>query len=458
MARSWSLLLIPALLLGCGSREDAAWTPEGRRARNVVIIALDTVRADRVALCDRRSPEREVAPNLRALAARGTCFDNAISQASWTMPAFGSIMSGLYPRQHGGISLYGSVPAEMELLPEILREGGYETASVVSHQFVAARRGFDGYAHTDESQVRGHRAITSRRVTRGALRFLDERDPDRPFFLFVHYFDPHYRYNDHDSIHWADDYEGWARVDMDVMEGLRAKRHLLTGRDLAFVLDTYDEEVAFADRYIGAFLEGLADRGLDDDTAIIVVGDHGEEFMEHGWLGHTISLYDELIRVPLALVLPGQVPTDAVVAHPVETRAVFRTVLEYLEVDHDDQRTRPSLLPVAQGAETGPGAVFSSVWLPDAKVRSGKRVEMISVRTDRWKLVLDYTHEREQLYDLQADPGELSPLSPAARVPFAELKEQLEAWDHGIRASATEGGAYEPSEEEIEELRLLGYL
>lgn len=303
---TWGLALplvaLPLVWIG-------AWiVPPSRAAThpsNVLLIGIDTLRWDDTAL-GATPAERDLTPQLRRLAQRGTVFTRAISQAPWTMPAFASVMTGEYPREHGAISLTGLLRDSETTIAEVLREAGYTTGAVVSHMFVDARHGFgQGFDGFDQANVLGERAVTSRAVTDHAISFL-ARHRDERSFLFVHYFDPHFMYRDHPDLAYADDYQGWLRkFSLSSIDFLRDRRHHLAAADVQYLRDLYDEEIRYTDEQIGRLLGFMQRSGLQRNTIIIVVADHGEEFLEHGWLGHTISLHDEVIHVPMLLVQPA---------------------------------------------------------------------------------------------------------------------------------------------------------
>ncbi len=461
LAPTGVLLLAPALMAASSwslaSSRVLVREPPGRAA-NVLLIAIDTLRLDHTNLPGSEPISRALTPRLVKLAGGGVTFSNAISQAPWTMPAFASVLTGLYPHEHGAISLTGSLPRRAVTLQEVLRESGYSTGAVVSHYYIAGRVGFDqGFDVMDETNLVGQKGSTSSGVTDRALEFIDAQG-GKPFFLMAHYFDPHYEFEDHDAIRFADGYDGWLR-DLGDIGALRNMRHMFSVKDLAYLLDLYDEEIVHTDEQIGRLLDGLAARGLAERTAIIVVADHGEEFMERGWLGHTITLHEEVVHVPLVVVLPGLEPVSPVHRSTVETRAIFPTVLEYLGIGHpgsSDSRTlMPAFDPEGDGGE---GGAFSVVWLPDAEISTGKRVRMASYRIDGWKLIVDRTRDIEMLFDLRRDPREETNVAGTEAEQGRVMREVLVPWLDRMLASGMAGSTYEPTEEEIEALRSLGYL
>jgi len=427
--------------------------------KNVVLIGIDTLRADHTTLLRAPLEGRDLTPNLRALASRGVVFQEAVSQSSWTLPSFASILTGKYPQQHGAMFLTGTLREEETTLAEVLREAGYATGAVVSHFFVDSRHGFSqGFEEFREhyDPVAVHSFVSSDGVTDRAIELLRRRG-DGPFFLFTQYFDPHYDYMDHPDWTFADDYTGWLREDPRDIYNLTSKRHLLEAPEMDYLRALYDEDIAHTDAAIGRLIRWLDDAGLAGDTAIIVVADHGEEFLERGALGHTISLNEEIVRVPLVAVLPGTAPAGPAVAAAVETRTVFGTVLDYLGIELPGAHA-PSLLPTIRGAAEPPAQVFSSVWMPPDRADVGKSVLLSSLRTGHWKLIVDHLRKREFLYDLSVDPGETVNLAESDPEKLGELLVVLDAWVEEMRATGVEVPRFDPSEELREKLRALGYL
>ncbi len=455
--------LIPVTVLGIAWLATPILSRPGLRAGNpksVILIGIDTLRLDDTSLLD--GAERDLTPNLRRLADGGACFSQAVSQAPWTMPAFASVITGKYPQEHGAISMTGRLDERALTLAELLREAGYLASGIVTHRYVDSKRGFSqGFSSFNEEYSVGHAGITSARVTDLGLDFL-RTAAEQPFFLFLHYFDPHYRFEDHPDRDWADGYQGWLRGPQNEFRNLRAKRHLLKADDLRYLRDLYHEEIAATDREIGRLLDGVEARGLADEMAVIVVADHGEEFMEHGWLGHSISMYEEVIRVPLVMRLPG-FAGGLRINRPVETRQVFSTVLDYLQLKGMRGIRRESLLPLFEGrgpqtAYRGPEAVFSTALLSGASLSSGKRISLFAMQEERWKLIFDATRGLELLFDPERDPLEQTDLATIEHGTLESMRQRLQGWIREMNEKSGTASELDLDEDEIEQLKALGYL
>jgi arylsulfatase A-like enzyme len=433
-------------------------------ARNVIVIAVDTLRADRVSLLSDHEHDRDLTPNLRRLLGpRSTVFTNAISQSPWTLPAFASIFTGLYPEEHGAEQVTSILSPEQSSLAELLREAGYRTTGIVSGYYVSSQFGMDqGFGEFDESQVLEATAVTSEQVTERALGFLRGRRGD-PFFLFVHYFDPHGTYVDHPGFHYADGYSGWLREEAHTEKQhlvVQAKRHLCGPPEHAYIRDLYDEEVAYTDSHLGRLLEFVEAAGLWESTLVIFVSDHGEEFWEHGALGHRCTLYQEVVGVPLVVADPSD-GRHSVIRTPVETRWLFGTILDFLSVERPVGRARgPSLL---DGSAAAGGLVRSSTHpvlrAEDLGTDSGARVWLSCIIRERWKLVRDHLLQQSELFDLARDSSERCDLWGSEADIADDLAAALAAWDREVgvgRSVAPSGRAAD--EEQIRRLRSLGYL
>ena len=270
-----------AAISGC-SRE--------KRPPNIVLITVDTLRPDRLGY---GGNPRNTSPCLDRLSREGVIFTNATSVAGWTLPSMATILTGHYPGEHGATDFHWSLDASMPTLASILRQHGYDTYGFVSHVMLTPTYGMgEGFSHFDFSVLNvgdPHEVTTAKELTE--LAHTGMRNAKEPYFLWVHYFDPHFKYIDHDQFHFGN-------TDM----------------------DHYDSEIAFTDYYIDDLLK-VVDHG---NTIIIFTADHGEEFGEHGSQYH-YTLHGEVMRVPLIIKGPGLAPrTDAL---PAEQTDFVPTIL-----------------------------------------------------------------------------------------------------------------------------------
>jgi len=380
--------------------------------QNVLLVIIDTLRTDRVGVYG--SP-RPTTPAIDAVAARGVRYDRAYATSPWTMPTVASVLTGLEPATHGVTHVRRRIPAGVETLAETLTAHGFDTSGIVSNILLTHEHGFEqGFAHFDSKASNGHRFVGTELVTDAALLALRRHaQGDRPFFLMAHYFDPHYDYMPHDGVDWAPDRAGSLTTDVEIVT-IRDERARLTAEELRFLGDLYDEEVWFTDQGVGRLFDEVDRLGLGESTLVIVLADHGEEFMEHGWLGHTRSMYEEVVRVPLLMAGPG-VPVGGVVDEPVSLTSITPTVLSRLGLLEDDASARFQAGPLPTANSGTPSPVFIEVdFIPINEVSEVKRAHLTAVVGQRLKFIRDENSGVVQAFDLAADPGERADLVPGS--------------------------------------------
>ncbi len=440
-----------ALISGCG----------GPTPRNAVRIVVDTLRWDRVGAYGH---DRDTSPVMDALAAEGVRFEYAYASAPWTMPSVASLITGLYPTGHGVMTAMTGMSKDVHTLPEILRERGFRTGGVVSNHLIRSRlgRGFaQGYDIYRGSEAGGHDHISTGGVTDQAIEMVrDFARTDAPFFLFVHYFDPHFNYRRHPAVGFAPPRVGR----LDGRQNIHQLRNLLqelSEAEIDFLLDLYDEEIFFTDAGIGRLLEAVREVGAYDSTIIVLTSDHGEEFRDHGWLGHTRTLYQELIRVPLIISAPGYRGKPRVVPDRVSLVSITPTLLDLLSIEREGLSFHePSLEgPMSGCGGDAPDFVLTEVgFLPPGIPRGVKRAFKKAIVGERYKLIRDEETGKVELYDLEADPGERNNLADAQPALRNQLLRELDGRLRRARQGATPPDLRHLSDDEIESLRALGYV
>ena len=388
-----ALLFVAAAAVAAAA--PACSSPGAPPRPNIVLLTIDTLRADHLEVYGHH---RATAPALARLAERGVRFSHAVSQAPWTLPAMASLHSSLYPIQHGADAAGRALPETAETLAERLEAIGYHTVAVVSNEFVSTKHGFDqGFEIFDESNVRGHEAVTSRDLTLTALASLNELG--EPFFLWVHYFDPHFTYVRHADYGFADGYAGELPDQLTSGRLVQEQRLPMSAEDLDYIRAVYDEEIAHTDAWVEVLLQGLEDRYGDDDNVFIVTSDHGEYFLERGRFFHGKDVYGELVDVPL--IIAGAIDErlrGAVVDDVVETRSIPLTVIGLLGLSAGGF-AGIDLLEAAPSS-AGPTAVAESSHAFGADERK------VAVVHGGWKLIHRLDDDAYELYDLVADPAE----------------------------------------------------
>lgn len=368
------------------------------RVRNVLIYLTDTLRADKL---QPYTPNTRVqTPGLNAWAARSATFITGQSQENWTKPSVATLLSGLLPWEHHATTESAQVPSSVELLSERLRDEGFHTGALVANGFVSDRFGFVQGWKTFRNYVREGRRNLARFVAADALEWLDERPKDKPFFLYVHTIDPHVPYIPPAAdlaLYDPEPYDGIVDFHRDrgLLEKIKAGRIRLNQRDRRRLEALYDGEITYHDRHFASVMEALERRGLADDTIVVFTSDHGEEFFDHGSVGHGHSVYQELLRVPLIIRWPGVTDETLRIDDAVGLVDVMPTLLDALGLPIPDDISGRSLAPLLAGrSETAPRASVSGFM-------EGWRTLVVG----RYKLI-QRTANRWMLFDLVEDPGE----------------------------------------------------
>lgn len=462
----------------CTALVAASCAPaESGRPPNVVLISVDSLRADHLGTY---GYARDTSPAIDAFAAEAVVFEAAFSQAPWTLPSHASLLTSQYPRTHRADGLRARLAPGVETLASVLSAAGYDTAAVVTGPFMKRTFGLDaGFRSYDDSlatrSLRGsHAGVTSNRLHERALTQLDRLKP--PFFLFLHYWDVHYDYEPpepYDRL-FDPDYDG--TLDGKSFEQNPEVHAGMEARDLEHLVALYDGEIRHFDGYLRRLLEALRQRGLTEDTIIVFTADHGDEFYEHGEKGHGHSIYNELVRVPLLIRAPGAAG-GLRVSRTVQHVDVFPTILELagLEPRAHDLQGR-SLVPLLEGGSLPSRPVFVETSRfrrakspqapkpggpakPIAAVRPGRRSfsTALSVIEGRHKLIRHSDPAfADELYDLQADPGEVQALiDPAVH---ARLDAVLASWiaEFPRRARAARADVDPDTARELEALGYVG--
>ena len=289
----------PGLVLGVGEPVLHDLDAYGR-ARGVVLVSIDTVRRDHVGAYGYARP---TTPRFDALARDGILFDDAVSTSSWTLPAHLSMLTGVDPGRHGGVDSRHGFNRAVPTVPALLRTAGFATRAVTSHLYVSGVYGLDdGFEHLDFRQDRKATEVADRGIA------LLDRFGDRPFFVFLHLYDPHWHYDPPDWARRLFETSYAGKVTGVWQDFSRRDRKDVSAADLAHLLALYDGEIRYADTEVGRVLDHLAARGLDRSTLVVITSDHGEEFLDHGSWEHQKTLYEEVVRVPLAIRGPGVAP------------------------------------------------------------------------------------------------------------------------------------------------------
>lgn len=465
-------LLLPMVMrseTGGGQQVEAAEEPSARpeenttRPPNLLVYLIDTLRADHLGVY---GYERPTSPRIDAFAEDAAVFLEARAQSSWTRTTVVSVLTGLLPQTHGVNRRDDALADSVTTLAEMLGAEGYRTLGFFTNGNVdkafGLSQGFDHYQYLRESSDSRVFHQQSDRVNQQVFRWLDTRpkDDDRPFFLYLHTTDPHAPYTPLEpfaSRFAADVDPELGRLDL--VHGISSGREpVIPGIDKAWI-DLYDGEIAYNDHHFGLLIDRLQAEGLYDDTLIVVLSDHGEEFYEHGGWEHGKTLYEEQLRIPLLIKLPGDRGRGTKITGPVDQIDILPTVAEVLGLPPVAVDGR-SLLPRISGAvDFEPGSRPSFAYL---RLGKGYQKESVAARGFKWigELVPPTQGSGGELFDLQADPGELDPLPERGRIEGEYLQQTLArlARDLRLRARGLDPEKAEVDDELRRRLEALGYV
>lgn len=417
---------------------------------NVIVFLVDTVRADKL---HPFNPESRVqTPGLDAWARHTAVFQQGHTQENWTKPSVATLLTGLLPWQHTATSGEAVLPSSANMLSERLGDAGFQTGAFICNGYVSDKFGFEQGWGSFRNYIREGRRTQARFVAADVLEWLDGRDEDKPFFLYVHTIDPHVPYMPPESmlaLYDPDPYTGpidFGR-DRELLEKIKSGTLRTTARDRVHLEALYDGEITYHDVHFNSILEGLERRGLDNNTMVVFTADHGEEFFDHESCGHGHSLYEELLHVPMMIRVPGRTDARVDVDEPVGLVDVVPTVLEALGHDVPSDLPGRSLLPLIEGRSAD----------APTPVVSGFMEGWRSVVVGRYKLI-QRTHRRMMVYDLQEDPGEQEDIADARPLLVRYLRAML-----GLRLAGRTRPRHLAERTEIdpetdEQLRQLGYV
>jgi arylsulfatase A-like enzyme len=455
-------------LLACAPQRD-------NPPPNLFIVLVDTLRADRV---DTSGETRSLTPVLDSLANTSTVFHNAYSTSSWTSPAVASLFTSRYPSQHGVLEFDSALPAAEVTLAEILKQRGYQSGGFSSNLLIGDSRGFqqgfqlfrtqglrtiNGMANAERTSSTGKRAMD----------WIDSlpKDPGAPIFVYLHVIDPHAPYAP-DSNAMGRVFGKRPRPNVDRVNAVM-QTHITneipedTRRE---VRGLYDAEVSSMDTGLGHFFSELAARNLLQNSIVVVTSDHGEELWDHDMFGHHHSLYEEVLRVPVLIRLPGQTSRRDVVEEislvdiaptlidllrdaPV---AAFegRSLVPWMSTDSEIGSDGPSV-PDSRGATRSTGVVSELIVPPILRRTSHERTVILGSK----QLIRDFDGT-EHFIDL-AESAEDRPGGGISDEEKHVLRDRLDRFVAHVSLDSQSGESDDRvilDQKSREELRTLGYI
>ncbi len=417
---------------------------------NVILIMVDTLRADHLSSYGYKAIST---PSIDALATDGTRFARAYAQASWTRPSVATILTSLYPSSHGAVHKSDLLADAVVTLPEVLQGAGYRTIGFANNANVAPifnfQQGFDEYVYLEPVLFFGANEAAAQMTLYNQLRLVRERylsrakyvenyyqpaevvtarglewiaaHGERPFFMFLHYMDPHDPYFTHPY-----NGEGLARVANPNPDPALAERYRAA----------YDGEIVHLDEHLGRLTSELKARGMYDRTLIVLTSDHGEEFQDHGGWWHGTTLYDEQIAVPLIVKSPRGGPAAVVNDTLVSSLDIAPTILAALGVSAPAAMAGKAL-GLGDGAPAPRDHAFAEQELEGNVLQAYRRTD--------WKLIQANAGNprglpTRQLFDMTRDPREQNDRASSNAEELATLAADLEAVKSRALAVAVRGG------------------
>ncbi len=450
---------------------------------NVILLTIDTLRADRLGCY---GYERPLTPNLDRLAEQGVRFAQAITGGSWTQAAFPVMMTSTYASMFGGClgALAGERPSPLaSFVQNGYTTGGFSTSPLLSRAY-GYNRDFHYFLDIEPAEsdpllfkIKGGQRllrmpithaisrwlgiqtrpaqtyVTAEKLTDNAFEWLAQVQ-DEPFFAWLHYMDVHWPYHQEETL----------KDPVKIAQAWRDRAHLhrvafgretITPEQREYYIRLYEEAIAYTDAQVGRLLDYLEDTGLAENTIIVVVSDHGEEFLEHGRWGHfENNLHDEILIVPLIIKLPGN-EGGRVVTRQVRLLDLMPTLLELCRCPLPENTAGVSMSPLWTGneAEYQPTVSISEMWRDHWHI--------IAIRTQSFKYIWDsQTPEDPELFDLRIDPGETNNVIAK----FPELIQELQVFIEERLQQMNETRPVETiaepelDDEMMSRLRGLGYL
>lgn len=469
---------------------------------NIIFLVMDSVRAANLSCYGYQRP---TTPNIDQLAAQSTLFEQAISVGCWTLPVHASLFTGLYPLNHGMTVSKDALTDDFPTLAYRLKSLGYRTACFSNNAYISdatgLSQGFDtvediwratnprGIQRSRMSRLikslerrgplaqpavsalrasqraramlkaRRSRKDSGARATNEKIRdWLNEaRDQDAPFFIFVNYMECHERYSPpppYNRRFMPSRFSDWRVAQVspnkaEVLDGPASRR----ADDLEIMRALYDGALSYLDDKIGELVRFVESLGLMDETLIVVTSDHGDSLGEHDHLGHRVTLYEQLVHVPLIIRYPARFTPGARVSSHVQLADLYPTFLEVAGGD------------TAEAAANG----FHSLLAPPQTVarpftvaentapKSLDNVVARMIRTDKYKYIWKSNHQHE-LYDLTSDPSEQTNLIADEPDVARGMIEQLEAWERSLDDKRIETREAEYDDATLQRLRGLGYV
>ncbi|GMR24363.1 MAG: sulfatase-like hydrolase/transferase [Acidobacteriota bacterium] len=457
MTQRFAPLVLVAMLACDGATRDAslAAVSSSNAGISVLLVTVDTLRADHLSTY---GYPRVTSPNIDALASRGVAFDIAFTYWPKTRGSFASLFTGVYASQHGLTVRERDLPEFNQTLAETFRDAGYRTAAALDNGNLDAAlgfaQGFDTYEQT--WQVEGSDELSrTEAITRFGESYLGASDDERPFFLWLHYVNPHTPYEPTDEALARFRGDGiiprgpeLARV-TGYHGGVNKKHVAVDGENYwGDYIDRYDAEIFISDEHLGRVLKALSESEHASTTLVVFTSDHGESLGEHDYyFDHGFDLFNPSLRIPLILSFPGMLPAGERVSGAVSSLDVFPTILDVAQVSYPSGLEGKSVLPLVRGTTN---RLHEQVFFQNDR-------HQMAISNGRLKLV-HYPDDRFELYDMYRDPTEdvdryagSEPIIEPFKAELSSFRTQTVAWQQATTARREAEGAAAVDDSELSE-------
>jgi len=457
--------------------EYAGKSSKVREKPNVLWIVMDTVRADHLSCY---SHHRNTTPNIDRIASEGALFQKAFATAPWTQPSHASMFTGMFPAKHGVDSEHGRLDGRFRTIAEVLRSHGYQAFAYTNNVTVDPEmaQGFDIYERLNRGLSETPERRRNPKASLGLADFLkindarryaqnlllmddgayrtnqvvkrwiaDAHQAETPFFVFINYMEPHRPYKrlpapyatlyQDENVNLAD-VQKLASGILKNPTAYIARRTQVSDEDFRILRDLYDGEISYLDFRMGQLFDYLKELEVLDNTVLIITSDHGENFGEHGLMGHSLCVYDTLLHVPLVVRFPASFEAGARVDEQVQLTDIFPTILDITGIEWEGRKDLQghSLLKDRRQSDSRFTIAEHGIWLKvlDTLKRKNPKFDasiyarrLKAVRTEQFKYVWA-SDGRDELYDIYRDPKELNNLIETQPEKARELKALLVDW------------------------------
>ena len=364
-----------------------------KKARNVIVVMVDTLRADHTAPY---AKTRVKTPVFDRFAREGVLYERFSAVEDWTKPSCATMLTGLYPTTHKTQTDMVKLPSKVRMISQELKTKGVTTGAFIANGYVSGKFGFDKGWDRYTNYIREGKITDAEHVFADAASWI-EAIKDKRFYAYVHTIDPHVPYSPpKEFLEMYDKQEYSGPVEQRkthlLLEDIKKDKFTPSERDKKRIEALYDGEISYHDKWFGGFLQKLNDLELLEDTLIMVVSDHGEEFWDHGNVGHGHQIHQELIHVPFVSMWKGTLPEHVRIPENKDHTCMVPTIYDAMQISPPKYLEAESVLPrMMGGQEAGPHAGFST-----------HQNDRQAVWSDRWKLLMRGP-VKTYLYDVQDD-------------------------------------------------------